>query len=365
VNYIHCPSGEQSWDNPKWSNQPGFAVGCGRNSAEQAHAIYAIDLDKKSFLQIVTGTELQEPFLWTGVSFIIDSFGMYNDPPTTLYQSELATKILMCWRLYDTIEVAMIGSSQAQGGFDPSKINGLAAYNLASKGGDLLTQKNVILNYLLPYWKKLKYICSSLDIGWLCYSDGDVNWGSGFGNSKGFKYDSCHDFWVKNFSSDEDNTLRSLIKLVPIPVPSETLNSGFVMNSPQGWGGNPPPIQGDLTWTVNDVNFQQNLATIRMIADSLRDRQIHWIVVNFPVSPYYRNSAAYSVKGPSWQTAHDILDTLRKIDFANEYFHFYDANKDGNHDYDSADAYDQNHMSYLGGRKLSIRVDSIIHTILP
>jgi hypothetical protein len=59
VNYIHCPLGEQSWDNPKWSNQPGFAVGCGRNSTGQANAIYAIDLDKKSFLQVVTATELQ------------------------------------------------------------------------------------------------------------------------------------------------------------------------------------------------------------------------------------------------------------------------------------------------------------------
>ena len=78
VNYMHCPAGEQEWDNPKWSNQPRFAVGCGRNSAGQAHAIYAIDLDKKSFQQIVTGTELQQPYMRIGNNLLIlnlDSLG--------------------------------------------------------------------------------------------------------------------------------------------------------------------------------------------------------------------------------------------------------------------------------------------------
>jgi hypothetical protein len=300
---------------------------------------------------------------------------MYNDPPGELAQAWLASKILKYWQLYDTIEVAMIGSSQAQGGFDPSEIKGLAAYNLAVMTNGLIVQENLILHYLLPHWKRLKYICSSLDIGWLCLSDGlptipGTAWKDMVGNSKGFKYDSCHDFWVKNFSLGEDNNIRNLIKLVPLPAPSETLNLGFQINSSTGWGDNPPPIQDPQpfqsceTWTVNDSIFQQNLAIIRMIADSLSARQLHWIVVNFPVSPNYRSTPAYSIFGPSWQTADDILDSLREIAATNSYFHLYDANMDGKHDYDSADACDYNHISYLGARKLGVRIDSIIHSIL-
>ena len=295
--------------------------------------------------------------------FKLDSLGLYDDPHWDAYQAWLATKILMYWQLYDTLEVAIIGSSQADEGIDPSKITGLMAFNLAASGGDLPSQKNMIFHYLLPYCPKIKVICSSLDIGWLYIHDGNFSWKFGVGNSKGFKYDSCHDFWVKITGAVD--SLRNLVRGVPLPVPSETLHLGFQLNPSTGWGillPMPPDSLLPLT-PDNDVNYQQNFATIRMIADSLRARRLYWIVVNFPVSPSYRNTKAYSCSGPSWQTAHDILDTLKEIAATNNCFYFYDANNDGNHDYDSADAFDYNHLSVQGAAKLSMRVDSIIHSI--
>jgi hypothetical protein len=334
-----------------------------------------MDLDRRNFKQLVTGTELRQPYLWIGFlvpnpcGFALDSIGRYNDLPCGgAAQADLVSMILWHWRLYDTIEVAMIGSSQANGGFNPSKIKDLAAFNLASIGADLLVQKNFILHYLLPHSTKMKIICSSLDIGWLWYPDGDhpfgdMGWKIGVGNSKGFKYDSCHDFWGSDTSI---NGIRDIIKCIPIPVPGETLSLGWGASGSEGWGGDPPLIQTDnLEWTVNDTDFRKNLASIRMVADSARIRKVHWIVVNFPVSPHYRNTEAYAMFGPSWQTARCILDSLREISLTNEYFHLYDANNDGNHDYDDADALNENHLSFLGAEKLSGRIDSIIHAILP
>jgi hypothetical protein len=101
------------------------------------------------------------------------------------------------------------------------------------------------------------------------------------------------------------------------------------------------------------------------MADTLRTKGIHWIMINFPVSPYYRGDSCYSVHGPSWGTAHDILDYLRDLDSQNQFFTFYDAHNDGNHDYSDADAFYEDHLSEQGAEKLTPRVDSIIHTLIP
>jgi uncharacterized protein (TIGR02171 family) len=364
VNYMHCPSGEQAWDNPKWSNQPEFAVGCGRNSANQSDAIYAIDLNKKSCKQIVTGTELQQPYLLTGypIFFHQDSIGRYNDPLGSIgwNQTILAVKLLMFWRLFDSVEVAAVGSCIINWGINPSMITGLKTFNFGAPGCDPLGQKIIILNYILKHCSNIKLICSSLDLGWLCFAGGDVTWTKCVGQSKGYLYDSCHTFWSDGVSSD----FRNVICQVPLPDPTQALNMGFVGLPSQGWGTDPPPFNGGLlSWTIDNPSCQQNLAAMRMIADSLRARKIHWINVNFPSSPSYKNTKAYTFWGPSRQTAQDILQALREIESTNDYFHLYDANNDGNHDYNSSDAADSYHLSAQGAAKLTSRLNDTIHAI--
>jgi uncharacterized protein (TIGR02171 family) len=367
VSYMRCPSGETSWDYTEWSNQAGFGVGCGRNGSSQAHAIYAIDLDQKSYRQMVTGTELQQPYLWTTGTiapseFSLDSLGQYNNPLNSSYQNGFASKILMFWHIFDSLEIAIIGSSQAILGLDPARIVGYYAFNLAFHGGDLLGQKNIILNYLINHCPHLKVICSSLDIGWIANPNGNLSWEQGVGQSKGYIYDSCHAFWNGAVSSDFKKTMNQ----IPFPVPFPMEELGFIGASSQNWGDVPPSTIDDnvLLWTIADLNCQQNLATISMLADTVRSKKIHWVMINFPVSPHYQSTDSYSYWGPSKQTAQDVLMTLREMDSTNDFFHFYDANNDGNHDYGEGDAFDENHLSAAGAAKLSVRVDSIIHSIL-
>jgi uncharacterized protein (TIGR02171 family) len=365
VNYLHCPAGEQAWDNPKWSNQPEFAVGCGRNSTGQAHAIYAIDLNDKSYKQLVIGTELQQPYLWLGsVLYYSDSLGRYNDPPTDETQFCIATKLLMFWRLFDSLNIVAIGSSQVDFGFDVHRLIGFSAYNMGASGGDLLWQKYFILNYFIKHYSSstIKVICSSLDIGWLGNFKGNFSWMNGIGQSKGFTYDSSHAFWP-NMSSDFMDRIRH----VPIQAPWDTSDLGCsCWLSSSGWGTtDPPPCLGSLTWTISDQNCQQNLTTISIIASALQSKGVHWIIINFPVSHLYKGSNSYSLFGPSWQTADDIIQYLQKLEVSNPFFHLYDANNNGNNDYIYEDFHDENHLSGQGAEKLSGRVDSIIHTILP
>jgi uncharacterized protein (TIGR02171 family) len=364
INYVHCPSGEQAWDNPKWSNQPRFAVACGRNSADQAHAIYAIDLESKNCKQLITGTELQQPHLWSAHSIFFDqdSAGCYDSPPTDNTQGICATKLLMFWRLFDSVEVIATGSSHAYFAFDPALITELKAFNMAASGSDLLWQKVSILNYALIRCSNVRVICSTLDIGFLDNPNGGYTPEPGLVKSNGYAYDSCHAFWPSDVSSGFINNVLQ----VPLPNPDnlDTALLGFCPLPSRAWGGTPVKFVACSTWTTADSNYRKNLATITMIADTLRSRKIHWIMVNYPVSPYYRGTDYYSLYGPSWQTAEDILQQMRNIQASNPYFHLYDANMDGNHDYGDEDARDCDHLCDVGAEKFTPRLNAIIDSIL-
>jgi uncharacterized protein (TIGR02171 family) len=363
TNYMRCPVGEQSWDGVEWTNQSRFGVGCGRNGANQSHAVYAIDLEEKISKQLVTGTELQHPYMLTGnpLFLVSDSLGRYNEPPTDANQACLATKLLMFWRFYDSLDVAIVGSSQANWGINPQMIMGLKTYNLASPWGDGLAQKNIILNYVVKHCQNIKIICSSFDVH--CIDNQDMNslWKNGVGISKGFLYDSCHSFWTGGMTSD----FKQIICQVPLPSPHDTANMGFKSLPPTGWGNEFPPIGGSLSWDITDPTYQRNLATITMMAGALRNRMVHWIIIIFPVSPNYKETNSFCYWGPSWQTAHEIIQNLKQLESSNNFFHLYDAYLYGVNDYDSLDFFDYHHLSEKGAAKLSVRVDSIIHTILP
>ena len=364
--YIRVPSGEQSWDNPKWSNRSEYGVSCVRGASDQAHGIYLIDLENNRNEWIIEGTELQQPYLWVGAimqnqsGFPIDSIGRYGDPLKSSYQAQLGGKLLLFWQQCDMLEVAIIGSSQAIHGLDPLGISGLKCFNFCAAGGDLLGQKNMILNYLLPHSPRLKVICSSLDACWLNNVDGDFSWKTGAGQSVGYTYDSIHDFWKAGVPKDFINMMRA----IPTPYPWDTLQLGFCPSACNGWGDSIAPCIDNQAWTIDDIPAKRNIQTIIMIADSLRQRGVHWIVIDFPVSPYYKNTPYYSLRGPLWQTAIDIQKKLSELEQINPYFHFYNANMNGNHDYSSDEAQDENHLCTSGGEKLTARVDSLIHTIV-
>jgi uncharacterized protein (TIGR02171 family) len=363
VGFMHCPNDEDEWDNTEWSNRSQFAVGCGRNSAGQSHAIYAINVDKKSSLQIVTGMELQQPYLWLGtiIKGASDSLGRYNDPPQSSEQAGLADKLLILWQICESLDIALIGSSQMYNGIDPRRFTGsLNCYNLASPANAILGQKILILNYILKHCPNIKMICTSFDLYWLMLPDGDYTWRNGVGQSKGYIYDSTHAFWPGTVSND----FKEIIRSIPITYSFDTACMGFFGNPSNNWGGDPPPIWETPLWDTTDENYKKNMSTIRMLTDTLRNRGVHFLVINFPISPYYKNTGYYSWAGPSRNTAHEIISVMERLDTTNAFLHFYDANMDGDHDYGNDEAANEAHLSELGAVKLTGRVDSLIHSIL-
>jgi uncharacterized protein (TIGR02171 family) len=363
--WFKCPDGEDQWDFPEWSTDPGFAAATVRNASDQSHAIYAIDIRQNKYQTVVEGDELEHPYIWIksfangSTTLSADSLAEYFIPPGSACQRPLAAKMLSLWELSDSIELAIIGSSQACNGIDVTKITGLRAFNFAASGGDFLGQENIVLHYVLPHCGRIRVVCSSLDIGWLDNPNGDYSWEEGVGQSTGFKYDAGHNFWQDGLPTG----FMNIVNQVPGQLAVDTIDLGFNFTASQGWGSNPPPVAGSVTWAATDSFCQRNLQAISALADSFQSHKVHWILINFPVSPNYKNSPSYSYWGVSWQAAADILQKLNEIENRNPFFQLYDANQNGNHDYGPDDAYDENHLSGVGAAKISTRLDSLISKI--
>jgi hypothetical protein len=110
---------------------------------------------------------------------------------------------------------------------------------------------------------------------------------------------------------------------------------------------------------------QKSLRLLNALADSAAAKGVHILVVSFPQCPDYKATQQIGRLGPSWTTYTQIETWLKNLENSNNYFHFYDAHMNGNHDYTASDAYDCNHLSFSGAVKLSTRIDSVIQTFLP
>jgi enolase len=132
-----------------------------------------------------------------------------------------------------------------------------------------------------------------------------------------------------------------------------------------GWGGPNPNLVGTASWTVNDSNYIKNFAALVEMIKLLSAHKIHLLAINFPESPYYKSTDHYQGDGPSWETGRAVLAQVKDLENSYPFFHVYDAYDDSNHDYTDEDAANWNHLCPNGAKKLSIRLDSLIQTILP
>jgi uncharacterized protein (TIGR02171 family) len=360
---IPCPSGEKSWDYPEWSNSPNFAIATGRNTMDQSHAIYFVNMENGDRLQAISGIELENPFLWTGISFCEDSLGRYDLPYLGIYQPEIAFKMHLFWKMCDQLEAVFLGTSLVYCGIDCSKITRLTTLNLGYTGCGIYATTQLVQNYILNHSPKIKLIGINIPFNLFSTQTGDaVRWELVPGTSNGFLYDQNHGFWKGNNSS----YLLDSIRKSPYPnlFPSGWDSLGHLHTSCDGWGGPNPGIDGPVGWTTSDPNYLRNLSMFSAFIDTLSAHRIHLLAVNFPENPAYKNTIAYSRGGPTWDVAHQVMDTLRKLEAQKPYFHIYDAYLDGNHDYTDQDAHNTNHLCSVGAEKLSVRVDSVIRNIL-
>jgi hypothetical protein len=154
------------------------------------------------------------------------------------------------------------------------------------------------------------------------------------------------------------------VGLAPCPVFTNIDELGLERMPSRGWGGAAPIIEDALDWGAGDANVVANLDSITALSALLAAKSIHLVLVVMPESPYYRSTAAYTRYGPTRAEGEKIVAKLDSLTLNNPYCHFYDANLGGNHDYSEIEANDWDHLSETGAKKLSQRLDSLVHALL-
>jgi uncharacterized protein (TIGR02171 family) len=369
LNVLRCPSDEDSWDFPKWTNQPQFAISCCQNSAAQTHAIYVVDLKNQSYKSIITGVEVQQPYLWIGeissnpLNLDLDSLGLYNDPPVEYSQGVFASKMNLFWARHDSLDVIFTGCSLIQAGIDCKVLKKYKAINMGFSSCCLMGFTTIICNYLLPHAPLLKVVGIYIPFYYFGLPMGEYTttwWSNSIGKSKGFIYDKNHNFWKDSLPKGLDK----LIVNVPCPAQEGDSLGDIVTWGCSGWGGSDPDAPDFTPWTVDDSIYKQNYASFVELIKEVSAKKVHLVAINFPESPYYKNTDHYLRYGPSWETGRAVLAQIKALEKDYPYFHVYDAYQDGNHDYTDADAHDYNHLCFDGSAKLTTRLDSLFTVIL-
>jgi uncharacterized protein (TIGR02171 family) len=362
LSWYRRPDEEASWNYPEWSNAGAFAVACARNDRDESHAIYFINLDDSSYCKVVEGTELSHPFLWVNKQDIIntdsldlDSLGNYNDPPLDFSVGQFARRMHDFWRKHEDMRIVFVGSSHTANAIDPNFFSGTPAYNMAVEGGGYMYALSIIKNYLLNHCPSIELIgCDvipgCLNLSFLYTEPGD--------HTKGYDYDKNHRFWETGLPANFEN----LVQLAPCPIDPRMDTLGMIRTLCVNWGG---PDLSVSRWTIDDPTCQSNSNIVKELARSLVNKKIHFLLYTTPESPNYRSTGIYGPYGASFETGKAIIAQFKALeDSFPSYFHFYDGNLDGYHDYADSEAADPGHLCHIGAGKFSARMDSVVHSIL-
>jgi hypothetical protein len=277
----------------------------------------------------------------------------------------LAGKMGRFWRQGLGAELMFLGSSRMEGGVAPSMFTGYRAFNLSAPGVRLPILERLLYDYVLPHCPDLKLVGINLHPGWMADTMGLERWSQATGRTLGYQHDRNHGFWkgsvtleLVHLISKSTNELDGALE--------EDL--GWVRRESHGWASS--SFAGSEEWSVDDTNYLKHMQILTHMADTLASRGVHLLVIAFPQSWAYRvftyqDVRMYGRYGPTLETAEAIWLQLRELERQNPFFHFYDAHLFGWHDYHPTEAYDVDHLSEPGARKLTARLDSLVHEILP
>lgn len=291
-----------------------------------------------------------------------DSAGFYVED-NEFQEAHWSYKMELVWTYNNQADVAILGSSRAHHGVIPSLFSDkFFVVNFASAHGNLHSSHYMAVNYILPHYKKLKYIIVdiSFDRLWLTKEN------SFFYNSspsiKGYVYDANHDFW----KSGIPDGLLEMTQDVP-KVSSYAANlteRGYMpLSGCSNWRGSPRP-EKDKNWldTGRD-RLEETMGYLVDIVELAAQRNIKVVGVEFPQNPNYKNVNAYGKYGLRNSDAPEIIERLNGLAQKYSNFTFFDQHKMGEHDYLEGMNYDDDHLCRTGAERMTHRLDSLLKTL--
>lgn len=333
--------------------------------------IALLNLADSSVTTLVEGEELWHPSLWIkkietssfeslDKSLDLDSAGYYyHDAVSSL----LSQKMNVFWQLHDSLKIVCLGSSRMTGGVWTYGMKNGMGLNLGALHVDMDVIHYVAQNYALPHAKKMRYLIVSLDL--------DL-WGESFGvNLKenlvpeiAYAYDKNHKFWKDGIPDGFIDINKVYLQESPV-VRDYRRTLGWQRYEVKGWessGLNSSALVADSTWSDHVKTYKDNMSKLEDIIAAAKKNDVVVVGVVFPQSPYYKKTGAFGRHGMRRSLADSLLKELKSWESEYSNFKFVDENKMGKHDYTDDDAFDYDHLSFKGAKKLTARLDSLMNS---
>ncbi len=355
-------SGKLQWDDLEWSNHPSWAVGMALENNRASQEVHLLDLSSGNSIPLVHGEDLGMPGLWVGenhsrpMAYSADSLFAYDKPLVSSYQGAVASKLPAFLAQRDSIEIVAVGSSRVYHGIAPEAFS-RRAMNLGIDGSDVQLDERILREVVMGRASPLKVVVLGVMTGWLLWSE-NQGIGAAVVNSTGWIYDANHGFWKNGISKAMDSAAR----MVDWTNHGILTKSGESIHASVNWGRETPVFVDEANDSLLGMIFARNWGRLQGLVTDLSAAGIHVVLVNFPVSPHYRDSPRAGLWEPYWNTYHEILRRLKLLEQISPKIHFVDANLDGLHDYTDDDALDYSHLATPGAIKLTRRLDSLIQT---
>src|SRR5574344_1967025 len=359
-----------AFDHSEWSNIKNIAVSSVTNRNGAHTALYLISTEDSLLLKVVEGNELWHPSLWVNkhnlllqTDLDLDSAGVYLAKDNVVGMSYvLRYKMELLWKYYDSVEIAITGSSRSLHGIIPMSMSSGFAVNFAHTPNDIFISEYFVNHYFIPLFPKIKTIIVSLDLD-IWFKEKENDWKNNYASAPGYTYDSTHGFWkdsipkgmyefTKNAWGASDS-LRSLY----------TNDRGYFDLPSVGWREKKAEISRDTIDFFEKMRTSAALSALENMIQIASASDVNVIGVIFPLSPWYKETGAFGRYGLKRSHAKMLIEEMNA--FEDKYLNFYlmDENKMGDHDYTEEMAFDYDHLSVLGAVQLTSRLDSLLQTL--
>ena len=269
----------------------------------------------------------------------------------------LCMKLKLFWKEFQSLQCGIVGGSPTYYGLNPAYLASVKALNMATIASSAFTSYTIASQYILPQLPHLSVLIMGLDAYSMTYNQANP-YLNGLPRTLGYQFDEANNFWKSGIPQGVRDKIAAFDST---QWPDYYLNGFTRQTTTGGWGL--PQIDG-ADYTFEDSAVQVNVLLFKLLADTLAARKTHVLVINYPENPLYKQTDMIGRLGPSRETYAKLAAWLRNLEGQNPYFHFYDANNNGDHDYTDAEALDCNHLNYLGAQKLTKRVDSLVQGYL-
>ena len=368
--YIAAPKGK-TWDHTEWSNMEDIAAASVVNQLGMEESIYMINTNNSSILKLIEGSDIFHPSLWIekiDLSYFqnemnLDSAGFYYTEGNPYYFELMQVKMEMFWKMKDTIDFVIWGSSRTREGLIPNNLSSVNAINMSHLGNRSYSSIFFLENYVFNHVPNLKGVAIALDID--LWHDFDDFHKTIFTESKGYAYDQNHDFWVNGLPS-------SFVKWLDYTYPvSDDLYMPYMQNKGYNYNGDLSTIpEGEVALSMDSLwsNYPSDIITKNLdffesFLKKAAEKNIYVVGVIAPQVPGYKNTGSYGCYGPKRSVAMDVIQKVKELEEKYSGFHLLDEYKMNENDYSYKMFYDFDHLNNIGATQLTFRLDSLLKTL--